>query len=381
MIENEVSEMTSDNSEDPYVFGLADLRLVDFRNYVLAEATLSPGFNVIAGPNAQGKTNFLEAIYLLSTARLLRGQRDAEAIREGAGRSRVEGTLLGSSTSIGVDLAAGVRKRAQLNGLSLPRASDLLGRMPSVCVSTVDMEIVRGEPSERRLFIDLEMSALYPAYLRDLTHYKRALEQRNALLKDSREWMKPAETFEVWEEQLAKHGSALRKHRQQYLEILQPSLAESHRHMGQGEALEVRYDLRDPATESEDLLRALAATRGQDVARGSTSPGPHRDDLAFTIDGRDVRLYGSQGQQRTAVIALKMATLEVTRAQFGAPPLLLLDDIFSDLDLTRRENLVKLVIAKAGQAVLTCTEAAAVGPEILDLAKVFEVRSGSIEAR
>ncbi len=371
-------EQEGDNSSGAIRFGLDVLGLSDFRNYGHAAVELVAGFNVISGPNAQGKTNLLEAIYLLSTTRLLRGQRDAEAVRSGCATARAEGRLLGSTTTISVDLAAGVRKRAALNGLKLPRAADLIGRLPSVCVSTLDMEIVRGEPTERRLFLDLELCALYPAYLRHLTHYKRALDQRNALLKDSREWMRPPEDFEVWEQQLAEHGWELREHRRTYLSELAPFLGESHAYVGAGETLTALYEQRDEATSRESSTELLERSRSGDVGRGSTSIGPHRDEIAVQIDSREARLYGSQGQQRTAVIALKMATLEVARQELGATPILLLDDIFSDLDSHRREHLVKWVMERAGQAVLTCTEASAVGPEILKRAKVFEVKAGEI---
>jgi DNA replication and repair protein RecF len=357
---------------------VASVCLEGFRNYSHQTVILSDGFNVLAGRNAQGKTNFLEALYLLSTTRLLRGQRDAEAILEGRQRASVTAELAGSETRLAIVLEAGIRKRASINGLSIPRASDLIGRLPCVCVSAHDMELVRGEPADRRLFLDLELSALSPAYLRHLTMYKRALEQRNALLRDSREWMQPAETFDPWEEQLATHGAALRNARSRFVERLSPPTIEIHAQMGGGEQVELRMELKDPATDPESLLRALAGTRRHDVARGGTGVGPHRDDLAIDVGGKEAKLYGSQGQQRTAVIAIKLASLQVAKTEFGVPPLLLLDDMLSDLDETRRSLLVDVVLEKAGQAVLTCTEAAAAGSKILDRAKVFHVEAGMV---
>lgn len=362
-------------------FAIECLDLTDFRNYRHAVTALEPGFNLLNGPNAQGKTNFLEAIYLLSTTRLLRGQRDGEAVREGSARASVKGRLADSGTILGIDLAPGVRKRALLNGLGVPRASDLIGRLPSVTVTTFDMEVVRGEPVERRLFLDLELSALYPAYLRHLTLYKRALDQRNALLKDSREWLRPPADFEVWEEQMAAHGQELRSTRLEHLDALKPHLSSAHSSIGDGERLTARYEQKDTADSQATILEELARSRSADVGRGSSSIGPHRDDIAFEIDGREARLYGSQGQQRTAVIALKMASLEVARRELGASPILLLDDIFSDLDERRRAHLVRWVTEHAGQTVLTCTEASAAGPEILERAKIFEVRAGEIAER
>ncbi|MBI3721047.1 MAG: AAA family ATPase, partial [Fimbriimonas ginsengisoli] len=182
-------------------FGVSRCALEAFRNYEELKVEFSEGLNVLAGPNAQGKTNLLEALALVSTTRLLRGQRDSEAILEGRDRARVHVSLLDGPTELGMTIERGTRKRALLNGLELPRASDLLGRLPSVSVTSEDLEIVRGEPSERRLFLDLELSSLYPAYLRHLTLYKRALEQRNALLR-AQSWSAAA-AYEPWEEQLA----------------------------------------------------------------------------------------------------------------------------------------------------------------------------------
>lgn len=373
------SDDISGNVEDRVRQRVDLVSLRDFRNYESESIHLSSGFNVIAGPNAQGKTNFLEALYLLSSTRLLRGQRDVEAIREGADRSMVSAVLLGSGTELTVTLERGARKKALLNGLSLPRAADLIGRLPCVCVSAVDMGIVREEPSERRLFLDLELSSLHPAYLRHLSLYKRALEQRNALLRDSRERFHPPESFEVWEDQLARHGTALRETRRSYVEQLTPIAQETHREMGQGELLGLAYIERDEAADYEKLLAQLALGRSHEVARGSTAVGPHRDDLEILVDAKEARLFGSQGQQRTAVISLKMATLTLGLDRLGEPPLLLLDDILSDLDERRRALLVEIVLSKAGQAVLTCTEASAAGEAILKQAKRFEVHAGTIK--
>lgn len=358
---------------------VGELRLADFRNYADLVVSLSPGFNVIVGPNAQGKTNFLESLYLLATTRLLRGKREVEAIRDGADRASVTGVLAVTQTLLGFQLEKGARKKALLNGLALPRASDLIGRLRCVCVSAADMEIVRGEPAERRLFLDLELSALSPAYLRHLTLYKRATEQRNALLRDSRERLHPPESFEVWEDQIAQHGAEMRGLRRQFIADLSPFASDVHREMGAGETLTLNYLEQDPNATYEALLAGLANVRGSDISRGSTSLGPHRDDLTILIDGREARLFGSQGQQRTGVIAVKMATLALIQDREGVAPLLLLDDILSDLDEGRRARLVEIVLSRAGQAVLTCTEAAAAGEVILSRAKLFTVDAGTIK--
>ncbi|MCO5296284.1 MAG: DNA replication and repair protein RecF [Fimbriimonadaceae bacterium] len=359
-------------------FGARMVSLRRFRNFEELDLELSEGFNVLAGPNAQGKTNFLEALHWVSTTRLLRGMRDAEAIQDGADAAEVLVELLSSNTQLGMRLVRGARKRATLNGVGLPRAADLLGRMPCVSLTTLDLPIVRNDPAERRMFLDVELSQLYPAYLRHLSLYKRALEQRNALVRASRERFVSPSEFEPWESPMAEHGAALRTMRSAFLERLVPHAEEVHASMGGGEGLRLAYTPRDEATGASELADALGATRAADQARGGTSVGPHRDDFAIAIEDREARLFGSQGQQRTAVIALKMATLEVAREELGAPPLLLLDDMLSDLDETRRAMLVERTLECAGQAVLTCTEASSAGPEILEKARVFNVRAGTI---
>ncbi|MFY9233094.1 MAG: DNA replication/repair protein RecF [Fimbriimonadaceae bacterium] len=358
--------------------GVRELALENFRNYASLHTDLLQGLNVLVGANAQGKTNFLEAIYLLSTTRLLRGMRDAEAVREGSDRAVVSAELQHTHTQVSITLEQRVRKRASLNGMSLPRAADLIGRLPSVCISTADLPIVRGEPADRRMFLDLELSQLRPAYLRDLTLYKRALEQRNALLRASQEEPQPAALFEPWESQIAEHGASLRDHRKSFIAQLSPAVRELHSQMSDGESFRIEYNQRDDPTTAAEIAEALERTRPGDIARSGTSVGPHRDDVAMEVGGRDARLYGSQGQQRTAVIALKLATLRVAEEELGAPPMLLLDDILSDLDERRRAMLVELVLGRSGQAVLTCTEASAAGQDILNRAKVFVVEAGMV---
>ncbi|MBS1717086.1 MAG: DNA replication and repair protein RecF [Armatimonadetes bacterium] len=360
-------------------FGLSHLRLENYRNYEHLDLELAPGFNVFYGRNAQGKTNLLESIALLSTTRILRGKKDHEVVRSGAEFAFVEGELLdGAHISISVPLSG--RKRAALNRNHLPRAADLLGRLPSVCITTEDLAFVRGEPADRRLALDLALSALYPSYLRDLTIYKRAVEQRNALLKE-RDYMPSAAEMEPWEIEIAQHGSSLRNARLQYLKDLQPIAAAAHEEIGRNEHLSMNYAPCDASTSAEELLRALEGARRADLARGGTSVGPHRDDVVLLIDGKEVRLFGSQGQQRTTLIAYQIGSMEVASNVLGDPPILLLDDMLSDLDATRRKLLSEAVSRRASQALLTCTELEAVGDAIGKVAVAFEVEAGKLVRR
>lgn len=356
--------------------GVERLRLSHFRNYSELDVALGPGFNVLSGPNAHGKTNLLEALYLLSTTRLLRGRRDVEAIQVGFSQAELSADLLRDRTKVGMTLAAGTKKRVTVNGMGFPRAADVIGRVPTVCVSAADMALARGEPADRRLFLDLELSGLYPSYLQAFAHYKRALDQRNALLRADEP--PHGSVFEPWEDQLARNGASIRIARLEYLREFAPLAAKIHSDMGDGEPLSVAYSPKDDAVEYEDLLSRLAESRALDAHRGGTTVGPHRDDVAINVDDREARFFGSQGQQRTAVVSMKLASLEFAGKALGSPPLLLLDDILSDLDEGRRHRLIELVFERADQAVLTCTEEKAAGERILTCAKLFHVRNGTV---
>ena len=315
---------------------------------------------------------------MVSTGRLLRGSRDAQGVRHGAEVAKVLGELGDMGTTVAVELRRGTRKRVELNGMGLPRASDLLGRLPSVSFSATDLVIVTGEPGDRRQFLDWELAQLFPSYLKHLSVYKRALEQRNALLRQAQEGPVPEDVFVSWEEQLAASGSGLRIARADWVKELSVDAAAAHGALGEGEELGLAYEARDDGSDRESLAELLASGRGADIARGSTGTGPHRDELVVTVGGQEARHYGSQGQQRTAVIAMKLAVLACAERQFTSPPVLLLDDVFSDLDQSRRNRLMELTLGRGGQVFLTCTEAEQAGADLIERAKVFVVESGQV---
>ncbi len=361
------------------IAGAASVSLRQFRLYEEADVTWDPGLNVLSGENAQGKTSLLEALFLASTGRLLRGGRDRDAIREGCTWAAISVRTIGSDSELSVRIQEGSRKTASLNGATLPRTSDLLGRMPCVSVTSLDVELARGEPAERRMYLDLQLSQLYSSYLRDLSLYKRALEHRNALLRRATETHVAVGEFEPWEAQMAVAGSALRSARWLFVADMKEIAAEAHGSVGDGEELGISYSPKGSEESPDELRAALESGRTEDLRRGSTSVGPHRDDLAILVGGRDARLFASQGQQRTAAISLKLATLDFC-AQRGQKPLLLLDDMLSDLDAGRRARLVEWVIVHCGQAILTCTEESAAGERLLGRAKLFRVAQGKVRA-
>jgi len=354
------------------------LTLNSFRNVEHARLIPSERLNLIVGQNAQGKTSILESIYLLSTSQLLRGVRDSEAIRHGDGEANVVGVVGETETEIGMRLRPGIRKVATLNGMNLKRPSDLIGRLPSVSFSIEDLLLVRGEPTDRRLFLDTTLCQLYPSYLGHLAAYRRSLEQRNALLKFAQESFCDAAQFEPWELDLAHHGSALRSMRLKLLDALAQEAARIHAEMASGEILGVEYETKDEARSEEALLELYVRTREKDIHRGATQIGPHRDDLDIQIGGKDGRLYGSQGQQRTGAVSIKMACLSITRDILGVEPVLLMDDIFAELDVHRRARLVEVARRHAGQVIMTCTEPEQAGSEFLNDAQLFHVNSGRV---
>lgn len=357
---------------------LERLELHDFRIFSRSSLHPSPGVNILCGANAQGKTTVLEGIALLSSGRLMRGSKDAQAIRHGQDLARVEGQLGVTGSELAVELKTVGRKRVELNGMSLGRASDLIGRMPVVSFSAADLSIVTGEPSDRRLFLDSELAQLFPAYLKNLTVYKRALEHRNALLRQAQEQFVPEDVFEPWDEQLSQSGFALRRARADWVTRLRTHATNAHGELGAGEPLDVTYSIRDEGVDAESLREALSQNRRMEIARGSTCFGPHRDDLAITIMGTEARYFGSQGQQRTAVIAIKLGVLQEAQDVLGMPPILLLDDVFSDLDVSRRARLMELTLSCGGQVFLTCTEAAQAGEGLVESSQCFWVESGQV---
>jgi DNA replication and repair protein RecF len=357
---------------------LAALELRNFLNYSELALSLVEGLTVIAGDNGQGKTNLLEAVYLLSTTRLWRRSRDAEAITVGRSAATVKGELF-DGTAISVQLAEGVRKRVSVNGHGLVRASDAIGRLPCVSFSAADLPIVRGEPADRRLFLDLELAQLYPGYVKRLASYRRALDQRNALIRMAQESAQPAGAFEPWEQEMAESGAGLRSARVRYVGLLAAIAAQKHAVLADGEGLSVAYSQRDEGNSAEDLLRLFEQRRGEDIRRGSSTVGPHRDDLSIEIAEMPARSASSQGQQRTGVLAIKLACYQVSHDELGVAPVLMLDDVFSDLDKKRQGNLIRSLPSDTGQVFLTCTDASSVPAKLLAGADRLTVRAGTVQ--
>ena len=373
---------------------LERLTLLDFRGYAELEATFGPGPQLIWGPNAAGKTSLLEAIVLAAWGRSHRTSTDAEMIRFTRPLARVEagiGGLLVPERTVEVALVGsgggGQRKRIRVNGVPR-RGSGLLGVLRIVLFAPEEMLLVAGSPSLRRTAVDQLAGQRSAAHLRNLATYGRALQQRNGLLRAIREEQAARDELRFWDATLIEAGGDIVAERLRALGDLAEPLARAHGEIAPEEAagrgLTVRYETNAPAFDGETprdaLARRLVETAEKEVWNGTTLVGPHRDDLVFELDGRDLAGFGSRGQQRTAILALKLAELDLLTELDARPPLLLLDDVFSELDPARRAHLVRR-IAELPQAFVTTTALEDLDPELRAAATAWAVTSGPEGAR
>ena len=335
------------------------LTLRDFRSYGGAEVRLGPRLTVVSGRNGAGKTNLLEALYFACTGRSCRTANERECVRFGASLTRLEIACEDDvgSHRVAVGFAPGEPKRMQVDGSVVERLSDSPAR-PLVSVFMPDrLELVLGAPALRRAHLDQLIAALWPARAQTRRAYAAALAQRNALLAGIRAGRASRASLPAWDAELARHGAVLMADRAAAVERLRPRFADHAARLGFEGAVELRYRPRSAAREAAALAAELGERVEADLERGFTGHGPHRDELAFLRDGRELRAYGSRGQQRLALLALLLAEREDLAEERGAPPLLLLDDVMSELDGPRRERLATIMRA-GGQVVVTATELA-----------------------
>jgi DNA replication and repair protein RecF len=368
---------------------LAFLTVADLRGYASLATTFGPGPQLVWGPNAAGKTSLLEAIALLAWGHSHRTTTDVELIRWGADVTRIEGHL---SDDQGVELtlvrpgtpaaAAGGRKRIRINGIAR-RPGSLAEHLRVVFFGPEDMLLVAGAPTLRRTVLDRLATNLYPSYGAELATYARALQQRNGLLRAIREETGSRDELRYWDRPFLDAGGAIVTARLRLLEAIAGPLATAHAEIAPEEAgrgaLGLQYLTNAPAIGSESprdaLERRLTETSEKELWNATTLVGPHRDDVAFTLEGRDLAAFASRGQQRTAILALKLAELDLLEGLDGRPPLLLLDDVFSELDPARRAHLVHR-ITTLPQAFVTTTTLDDLDPELVAIATSWEVRPG-----
>ena len=363
---------------------LRSLELRDFRNLGRVSLELPRDGMVIIGDNGHGKTNLLEAVYYLQLLRSSRGARDVDLVRFGT-----SGFHLGATASagnerireIGVGFERqGRRKRVRIDGAESPRLSDALGSVPSVMFSPRDVDLVAGAPSERRRFLDVVLALTSRRYLAALQSYRGALMRRNAALRDAARTGRGDTRVGVWDAPLAEHGALLWRERVAWVNATADRFAELCGAIGERAPVHMRYasalDAGSPAAPetarieeiADALARAHEANRASDLRRGLTHAGPHRDDLVLTLDGRELRTFGSAGQQRTAAIALRMLEAGTLRERGGSEPVLLLDDPFAELDAVRAGSILGLLAGDGlGQTLLTVPRAYDIPPELSTL--------------
>jgi DNA replication and repair protein RecF len=333
------------------------LHLRDFRSYETASITLGPGLTVVHGPNGAGKTNLLEALYFGCTARSCRTANEREIVRFGAQAARVviDGADVDGSHQLAVGFQPGEPKRITADGAPVQRLGDV-GHRPLVCVFVPDrLELVKGPPGIRRAHHDALVAGLWPARAATRRAYAQALAQRNALIARVRSGACGREAVAAWDLELATHGVALRDDRAAATAAVGEHFARHAAALGLVGSPSLRYRPRTRATSPAELAAELADRLAQDLDRGFTGHGPHRDDLLFANDGHELRAYGSQGQQRLALLALLLAERDALAAERSRPPLVLLDDVMSELDRDRRERLADELL-RGGQALITTTD-------------------------
>jgi len=335
------------------------LHIQNYRNLATQSLDLSCGLNIFVGQNAQGKTNLLELIYLCASGRAKRARHDRELIqfgqREAYVQLMVKQELAAYPTQIDIHLRDDRAKGIAIDNVPIRKLMDLFGKLLCVIFTPEDLQLIKEGPAERRRFIDMEMCQISRVYVYHLQAYYHVLKQRNSLLKslrgDKSAAKKLVDTISVWNAQLGEHGTKIYEERSRFIDGLNLSASEIHSRLtGGGEALQITYK---PHTHPDDFTCKLESSLERDIAMGATSVGIHKDDLSFTINNLDARVYGSQGQQRTASLSAKLAQIEIMTKLAGEPPVLLLDDVLSELDESRQTHLMQSI--NNTQAIITCT--------------------------
>jgi DNA replication and repair protein RecF len=384
---------------------LRSVRLEHFRNYARRDLELAPGPVLVLGENAQGKTTLLEAVFLLAAGRSERSESDADFIAWAARDdpqpyARIAATAERAGADVTVELVLAGRegargnllatKRYRLNGVP-KRASDVVGAITAVLFTTDDMELVKGSPGGRRRYLDVMLSQVDRAYLRALQRYGKVVTQRNALLKRIQEGAARHDELAYWDEQLAGDGAALFVARAGAVAQLADYAAEAHAALSGGrERFALVYEPRfvdgwppariasaDPSDIATAYLDRLETTRPRDASAGVTLVGPHRDDLAMMLGGEPASAFASRGQQRTAALALRLAEARLLCERTGERPVLLLDDVLSELDAARRESVLEAI--DADQALITGTDADRFAPAFVARAQLHHVTAGTVD--
>ncbi len=355
---------------------ISSLKFDNYRNLSSGEIKASSGINVIYGDNAQGKTNLLEAIWMFSGAQSFRGSRDAECIRDGAESAKLSLCFNAEGRDQTAEIIFDSKRNAVLNGIRLKSGSELAGAFRAVVFSPTHLSLIKDGPNERRRFIDTAIGQLYPKYIALLRRYMRAVKQRNSVLKDARFHTQLFDMLEVYDQEIALIGEKIALYRDKFIKRLAEFAADIYKGISGGkESLELEYICSGGLT-ADELKQALKACRKDDLDTGHTSCGPHRDDLSVLINSKSARAFGSQGQQRSAVIALKMSEAEVVFNVTNEQPVILLDDVMSELDEGRQDYILNHISGR--QVFITCCDMASV--RLFEGGGVFNMSNGVLTA-
>ncbi len=353
------------------------LELNNFRNYKDLTLSFDKGTNILYGDNAQGKTNVLEALYVSGTTKSHKGSHDRDMIRFDEEEAHIRTVVEkdGIDRQIDFHLKKNDVKGIAVDRIPIHRARELIGLLNIVFFSPEDLNIIKEGPARRRRFLDMELSQLDAVYLSNLTKYNKVLRQRNQLLKDLPSHPELADTLPVWDDQLVAFGTKIIEQRAVFLEQVGEIVRPIHdRISGKKEQLRLLYE---PNCKAAQMREELARARRKDKKTGMTTCGPHRDDICFSVNGVDIRTYGSQGQQRTAALSLKLAEIELVRQIIHDTPVLLLDDVLSELDSSRQNYLLNSI--RDTQTIITCTGLDEFIKNRFQINRIFQVQNGQIK--
>ena len=356
---------------------IKSLELADFRNYETLNISFDKGTNILYGNNAQGKTNILEAIYISATTKSHKGSKDKEIINFNKEEAHIRTYLEKEDVEYRVDMHL---RKSKSKGIAIDRqkikkAADLLGLLNVVFFSPEDLSIIKNGPAERRRFADMELCQLDNFYLYNLNHYNRIINQRNKLLKDMYFNPQLKETLNIWDSQLVSFGSKIIERRELFSRQLCEIIKEIHNKLSGGkEELVIKYE---PDVTIEEFEARMRGNQEKDIHSKTTSTGPHRDDFTFIVNGIDIRKYGSQGQQRTAALSLKLSEIELVKKMTKDTPVLLLDDVLSELDSNRQNYLLNSI--GEIQTIITCTGLDEFINNRFKINRIFKVTEGTAE--
>ena len=355
---------------------LKSLELANFRNYEELNISFDKGTNILYGDNAQGKTNILEAIYVSATTKSHKGSKDKEIINFDKEEAHIRTYLEKENVETRVDmhLRKNKSKGIAIDGQKIKKAADLMGLLNVVFFSPEDLSIIKDGPAERRRFADMELCQLDSFYLYNLNHYNKIIGQRNKLLKDMYFQPELKDTLNIWDSQLVSFGSKIIERREQFVKQLGDIIFDIHKKLSGGkEELVIAYE---PDVSIEDYEKQMKYNQDKDIRLKQTTTGPHRDDFSFVVNGVDIRKYGSQGQQRTAALSLKLSEIELVKKISKDTPVLLLDDVLSELDSNRQNYLLNSI--GNIQTIISCTGLDEFINNRFEINKIFKVTNGTV---